>query len=299
MKILSAVLAASTISLLANNVPAADVDFITLANERRTGTTVWVRMNPEDVLVFKSTDRYVLHGRRLVINARTIRVDGQFTIQQFGDSDTPLPKQGTAPQPQAKPKASRTSGRKGADGATGSQGNQGAQGDPGKNAPMIVLDIERVLGSGVLTIINAGGIGGQGQQGSQGGTGGAGEEGAKGVDGFAHCMETGGDGGYGGRGGKGGTGGTGGMGGNGGTVKISAPAKVAVDSKHIVVDVSGGTGGDPGPGGLKGQGGAGGAGGSGSIHCSGGRGQPSLGDGDPGDEGKPGEKGKPGQIVVI
>ena len=187
--------AALTIALLSCESWSADVDFVTLAVESRTGTAVVVRVNPDDVLVFKGADPYMLHGRRLIISARTVRVDEPFTIQQFDDSDTPAFKMGLAKQPPTKPKARRSSGRNGADGDEGTQGNQGEQGDSGKNAPMIVLDVEEVLGAGVLKIVNAGGTGGQGQQGSQGGTGGAGEEGANGSEAGGGCKAGGAAGG--------------------------------------------------------------------------------------------------------
>jgi len=277
---------------------AAEVEFVDAAEASKSASTVVVRLNPNDVLVFRGAAPYVLHGRRLIVSARAIRVDTPFTIRQFDDSDTALPKGGGAAQPAAKPMGRRTSGRNGASGDTGALGNTGADGNSGRDAPLIVLDIQSLTGVGPLTIDNSGGAGGKGQQGSQGGTGGAGEAGADGSESLVDCRAGGADGGYGGKGGKGGTGGTGGPGGKGGTVRLSGAAMQAMAPGGLLkVVVAGGTGGKEGDGGARGTGGTGGPGGAGTrVYCRGGSARPSLGSGDPGSHGNPGVTGPPGRV---
>ena len=291
--VMAALLGTASVGVL-----ATEVDFVVAAEAGKSGNTVVVRLNPNEVLVFKGATPYVLHGRRLIIVAPAIRVDAPFTIRQFDDTDTALPKEGAAAQPAPKPMGRRTSGRNGANGDTGTPGNTGAQGNSGKDAPIVVLDIKAFSGAGPLTIDNSGGTGGKGQRGSKGGTGGAGEPGADGSESAVDCKAGGADGGYGGKCGKGGTGGTGGTGGKGGTVKLSVAAmQAAAPGGPLKVIVDGGAGGEKGDGGEPGTGGAGGPGGAGTrVYCSGGSGRPSLGNGDPGSSGSPGATGQPGIV---
>lgn len=283
--------------VVAPDVRADDIDFMKAFQDSAGSGSINIDIDSSDVLVFpKQTVPLVLHGRQLVISAARVRLNGDFSIQQFDEQDIPaaitdLGTAGITGDP-----GRRDTGRNGAHGGPGHPGATGPGGTKGKNALTIVLDIEAIVGEGKLLIQNVGGTGGKAGGGGIGGTGGQGEGGANGSDGAIDCKAGGAPGGPGGVGGRGGMGGTGGTGGDGGRVRLSESAVALRSAGLIVIDIAGGIGGKGGEKGKKGPGGGGGPGGSGSTYCGGGRGGNGGGEGELGEEGLFGPKGNDGNI---
>jgi hypothetical protein len=186
----------------------------------------------------------------------------------------------------------------GAEGRRGIDGQTGNPGMPGRNAPVLFIFANEVIG-GPITIRLNGENGGQGSAGQTGGDGGIGRAGRPGISGVFDCRSGGDNGGAGGQGGDGGQGGPGGRGGNGGTFLFASPMPMSSRAdKTFVVNVVGGKGGVSGDGGQCGRGGEGGPGGSGSGLCQGGHPGAKGSSGHLGPKGVSGIDGAPGQFAL-
>ena len=145
-------------------------------------------------------------------------------------------------------------------GGEGGTGPSGIKGEDGYPAPSLTMIIGSLRGGLKVSLVGEnGGTGGKGGTGGRGGQGGYGTPASQNP---FNCTRGAGDGAVGGRGGKGGQGGKGGNGGNGGTFTlITQESNIAVFTRLLKVDVSGGQPGQGGTGGLPGNGGPGGPGG--------------------------------------
>lgn len=262
--------------------------------KNKTATSVNIDVPGDEPLEFPDGGQLVLNGRRLIVAANKFSFLGTFSIVQFDASDTPGPITDVAGKGEDGAPGRRPSGRNGYPGKPGKQGKTGKTGRKGKNAPLVFLETDEIVGDGTLTIVNRGGSGGRGGKGGKGGTGGRGENGADGSDALVGCKAGGGDGGNGGPGGLGGRGGTGGQGGKGGKIRLSAVIWQANQDGKVTLDFSGGDGGPPGDPGDKGEGGEPGLGGAGSTYCDGGKGGSKGSDGAQGPSGSQGLSGQPG-----
>lgn len=276
---------------------AEEVDLREAFEKAKTSKSVNIDISDDDLLVAKGGPPLVLHGRRLVISARAMRIDADTTIMQFDPSDTPPASPKVGDQGDQGAAGKRPGGRNGYDGKPGGKGKTPDRGLPGKDAKLVLLDVVSLTGAGKLIIVNDGGGGGKGGQGGKGGTGGRGEDGANGSDSLVDCRAGGGDGGTGGLGGPGGVGSRGGPGGQGGEVRYAASLEPSLGTGVLTVSVKGGIGGLGGDPGVKGDGGGRGAGGSDSTYCGSGSNGGTGKDGPGGEKGDDGESGSNGKIV--
>src|ERR1700735_1795683 len=68
---------------------AANVDLAQAVDAAGTATSINVDVPEGDVLVIPANTKVVLHGRRLLLTAKTVRIDGDARIAQFDETDTP------------------------------------------------------------------------------------------------------------------------------------------------------------------------------------------------------------------
>lgn len=239
---------------------AADVSF-KQAFAAASKQDVMVITVPEDEVLVVEPGTYLTAGKRLVVVANQMRLEGAARVESFAPGSTPGAKAGTGSAGvNGHPGAPYNCSRSGCPAASGSAGGIGATGDSGAIGSNMLFDVKSLAGTGRLTLVTAGQSGGKGQQGGVGGTGGRGGDGAQISCGpIGDIRANAGDGGSGGSGGAGGSGGSGGRGGAGGTVTLSLPLAQAVTAGQIIVELApakGGAGGDPGAPGMQGVGGA-------------------------------------------
>jgi hypothetical protein len=271
---------------------AADVSFRKAFEDAKDLPLIVVSVPDSDLLVIEPGDYFTV-GRRLVLRARQVRVDGKVHIAFFEPGKRADNTDGTGPVGPDQGQAAHyvCNNRSGCGGAIGGQGKPGAvgkQGAPASSMFIAVQELTQVPG-GTLHFTMAGQQGGKGQTGGTGGRGGRGGDGAS-----RECGVAPGDGGAGGPRGPGGLGGQGGPGGAGGKIVLSRSLARHLGSPSLIVSLEradGGPGGDPGN-----QGEPGGGGGMGGGGCGGGGGTNgvTLGGSPAPDEKRRGEKGIPG-----
>lgn len=270
---------------------ALDVPF-RQAFEAASNQDVMVVTVPDSGVLVMEPGSFFTGGKRLVIVAAQVRLEGETRIGFYPPSSQPPSKPGVAPAGgNGAPGADRNCSRSGCRGNDGAVGAIGETGDTGAPGASMLLDVRAIAGTGKLVLATAGQAGGKAQKGGKGGTGGRGGDGAE-ISCYLVGVKAGaGDGGQGGTGGNGGRGGVGGRGGSGGTVTVSADLATAIQAGRVSVDLAparGGGGGEPGD-----RGNRGGAGSMGSGGKCGGGGRSGT-DGADGQDGSIGESGPDG-----
>ena len=258
-----------------------------------------ISINSGDTVVFDDArnSRYILNGRNLTINAKSVKVTGDVVIKGFKSDAGNTSGQGSDGSRGANGANKGQCDGRGGDGGAGRKGGTGPRGRNGNTGPDVFLNIGRISGRGLLRINASGQQGGKGGRGGSGGDGGDAGKGGDSKSNAFDCRCGGGDGGNGGRGGNGGKGGIGGDGGSGGSIQIT-PATERVRQRLNLI-VSGGRGGRGGSGGSPGIGGEKGRFGRGSRWCSGGRTGSSGSRGDNGPTGQAGRTGSNGRVTRL
>lgn len=260
----------------------------------RSESAIRIIANPGNVVVFDAleNDKYYLEGRDLELIVDVIKVNGDVVISGYKNSAPPGGGEGTSGS-NGTSFGIAPDCNNGSPGGTGGNGGEGPMGTNGRAGSVIKIDIEKIIGPGLITFNNNGQDGGTGGRGGRGGDGGKGEDGGQSKSTW-HCECGGGNGGPGGNGGNGGIGGKGGDGGNGGTIVLSP--KTSQVRQRLKLNVCGGKGSAGGQGGAPGNGGKGGDMGRGGGFCGGGHG---AGPGSTGINGSQGQKGADGKQGVI